>query len=142
MKYEIIVAWWGAILGTIGTFLHVWKFLRDRPRVKVTLQKDMTLLPKTLTDDPNEKILIITASNIGNQPVHLSKAYFSQRQSKEFLILAGPINFSTKILESGQRRDFPAIQSKCNLTNLKKAYVEDAVGRKFKCRIPRSWRKS
>lgn len=141
MRHEIIVAWWGAVLGTIGTVLHVCKFLRDRPRVRVTVQKDITLLPNPLTDSPNEKILLITASNIGNQPVHLSKAWISQRRSKESLLLAGPMNFSTQILEPGKSRDFPCIQSQCNLTDLKKAYVADAVGRTFKCKIPRSWRK-
>jgi hypothetical protein len=82
MRHEIIVAWWGAVLGTIGMFLHVLKFLRDRPRVRVTVQKDMTLSPNTMTDDPKEKIIIITAANIGNHPVHLSKAYFALRHSK------------------------------------------------------------
>ena len=142
MRHEIIVAWWGAVLGTAGMVLHVWKFLRDRPRVRVTVQKDMEISPNQLTDNPKEKFLNITAANIGNQPVHLSKAWFTQRRSKESLMLVGPMNFSTHILEPGQRRDFPAIQSKFNLTNLKKVYVEDAVGRTFKCKIPRSWRKN
>jgi hypothetical protein len=141
MRQEIIVAWWGAVLGTVGTFLHLWKFLRDRPCVKVTVQKDMTLLPNELTNNPDEKFLFITAANMGNQPVHLSKAWFTQRRSKESLLLAGPTNFSTRTLEPGQRRDFPAIQRQCNLTDLKEAYVQDAVGRTFKCKIPRSWRK-
>lgn len=141
MRHEIVVAWWGATLGTVGTFLHVWKFLRDRPRVRVTVQKDMMLSPNTLTSNPKEKFVIITAANMGNQPVHLSKAYISLRRSKQSLILAGPTNFSTERLEPGQKRDFLAIQSQCNLIHLKKVYVEDAVARKFKCRIPRSWRK-
>jgi hypothetical protein len=141
MRYEIVVAWWGAALGTIGTFLHVWKFLRDRPRVRVTVQKDMTLSPNRLTNNPKEKFVIITAANMGNQPVHLSKAYITLRRSKQSLILAGPTNFSTASLEPGLTRDFVGIQSQCNLIDSKKAYVVDAVGRKFKRRIPRSWRK-
>ena len=101
----------------------------------------MSLLPNTLTDDPGEKILIITAANMGNQPVHLSKAWITQRRSRQSLLFTGPMNFSTASLEPGQKRDFLAIQSQFNLINLKKAYVVDAVGREFKCRIPRSWRK-
>ncbi len=133
------VAWWGAILGTIGTSLSIWNFWRDKPRIKVSVAKDMLLSENFMTDDPKEKFICITAANVGRCPVYLSKAYFTMRTSTKSWLLVGSRNFSTKILESGMNRDFLVIQKEHNLNDLKEAYVVDAVGRKFKCKIPRSW---
>jgi len=130
----ILVAWWGAILGTVGTGLSVWNFWRDRPRIKVSVKNDMT-------NNPQERFILITAANVGRCPIYLSKAYFTIRTSTKYWLLTGSRNFSTKIVEPGLNRDFLVIQSEHNLSDLKEAYVEDAVGRKFKCKIPRSWRK-
>ena len=138
---ETLVAWWGAILGTVGTGLSIWNFWRDRPRIKVSVAKDIQLSENDMTDNPEEKFIMITAANVGKHPVHLSKAYFTLRTSKQSLLLGGARNFSTGILNPGLKRDFPAIQSKLDLSNLKEAYVVDAVERNFKCKIPRSWQK-
>jgi hypothetical protein len=139
MSGGTFVAWWGAILGTVGTGLSIWNFWRDRPRIKVSVAKDIMLSENYLTDNPEEKFILITAANVGRHPVHLYKAYFTQRTATEALILTGPRNFGTEILNPGLKRDFPAIQSKLDLSNLKEAYVVDAIERKFKCKIPRSW---
>ncbi len=137
----MVVAWWGAILGTVGTGLSVWNFWRDRPRIKVSVAKDMLLSENDMTDNPKEKFIVITAANVGRCPVHLYKAYFTLRNApaSEGLVLGGRRNFHTEILNPGLKRDFPAIQSKCDLRSLKEAYVVDAVERKFKCKIPHSW---
>lgn len=137
----ILVAWWGAILGTLGTGLSIWNFWRDRPRIKVSVAKDILLPENDMTNNSKEKFIMITAANVGRHPVHLYNAYFTLRTSTKSLILAGPRNFSTRIVEPGLKSDFPAIQSKCDLSDLSEAYVVDAVERKFKCKVPRSWRK-
>jgi hypothetical protein len=94
---------------------------------------------KLFDGQPRREVYIDTAANVGRHPVHLYKAYFTQRTATEALILTGPRNFGTEILNPGLKRDFPAIQSKLDLSNLKEAYVVDAIERKFKCKIPRSW---
>lgn len=136
-----VVAWWGAISGTVGTGLGIWIFWRDRPRIKVSLRKDMMFSANDMTNNPKEKFILITAANMGRHPVHLCKAYFTLRSSTKSLLLTGPRNLCTEVLDPGLHRDFPLIQSKCDLSDLKKAYVVDAVDRKFKCKVPRSWRK-
>lgn len=139
---SMIVAWWGAILGTIGTGLSVWNFWRDRPRIKVSLAKDIVLSENDMTNNPEEKFIVITAANVGKCPVYLYKAYFTLRnaQASAGLVLGGPRNFHTEILNPGLKRDFPAVQSQCDLSKLKEACVVDAVERKFKCKVPRKWR--
>ncbi len=139
-----VIAWWGAILGTVGTGLSIWNIWRDKPRIKVSVAKNMILSPNDMTDNPKEKFIIITAANVGRYPAHLYKAYFTLRSSRssiKSLLLLGPRNFGTGILYPGLKRDFPGIQSQCDLSNLKEAYVVDAVEHKFRCKIPRSWRK-
>ena len=137
----ILVAWWGAILGTLGTGLSIWNFWRDRPRIKVSVAKDILLSENDMTNNSKEKFIMITAANVGRYPVHLYKAYFTLRTSTKSLLLGGPRNFSTRVVEPGLKSDFPAIQSKLDLSDLKEDHVVDAIDRKFKCKIPRSWQK-
>ena len=136
-----LVAWWGAILGTVGTGLSIWNFWRDRPRIKVSVGKDFVYSGNDMTDYPKGKCILIIAANVGRHPVHLYKAYFTLRSSTKSLLLTGPSNLCTEILNPGLVRNFPITQSKCDLADLRQAYVVDAVERKFKCKVPRSWRK-
>ncbi|MFH1371465.1 MAG: hypothetical protein ABII09_09310 [Planctomycetota bacterium] len=137
-----LIAWWGAILGTVGTGISIWNYWRDRPRIKVSVAKNIKLSENDMTDNPEEMFVMITAANVSKLPVYLSKAYFTLRTSTQSILLEGPHNFSTKILNPGLRRDFLAIQSRLDLSDIKEAYVVDAVDRKFKCKVPRSWQKN
>ncbi len=138
-----VIAWYGAALGTVGTVLGIKNYLRDRVKIKVSVVKNHKLTtPNPISDRPDELFVIITANNVGKHPMHLAKAYFKLKKPEEektYLLAAGPINFSTEELKPGLKRDFVIKQSGLNLTNLKTAYVEDAVGRKFKYKIPRKW---
>jgi len=135
MAWGTIAAWWGAISGTLANVVIVWNFCRDRPRIKVNVKTNMRLTPNTFTNDPNEPFILITALNIGKYPVYLSKAWLNLKNSSQSILMAGPNNFKTEKLEPGLSRDFVAKQSQIDLDNLKEAYVCDAVGRKFKCKI-------
>ena len=134
MTGGMLVAWWGAILGTIGSALSMWNLWRDRPQIKVSVKKDIRL-----TNNLEKNFILITAANIGKYPVYLSKAYFTLRTSSQSLLLTGQ---KTGKLEPGLSQDFICVQDKLNLNDLKEAIVRDAVGRKFKCKIPCSWQKT
>lgn len=136
MVLDTIAAWWGAVSGTLASVVIVLNFSRDKARVKVTVKMNMRLIPNTLTDDPNEAVILVTASNIGKYPVYLSKAWFTLKNSPDSLLLAGPINFKTEKLDPGLSRDFPAKQSQIDVNKLKEASVCDAVGREWKCKVP------
>lgn len=143
MSGGTIVAWWGAVLGTVGTAIHVWNFWRDRPRVKVSVKTDMRLTtPNPFSVDPNEDFIVITASNMGKHPVYLSKAWVTLRTSPKSFLLGGPTNFKTEKLEPGLSRDFIGKESGIDVGNLKEAWVCDAVNHTFKCKIPRNRRKT
>jgi hypothetical protein len=139
MVWDTIAAWWGAISGTLASAVIAWNFFRDRPRVKVSVTKNMRITPNYITENTEENFILITAANTGKYPVYLSKAYFTLRASSKSLLLAGPNNLKTERLEPGLSRDFIGVQDKNDLSDLKKAIVCDAVGRKFECKIPDSW---
>jgi len=58
----------GAVLGTAGFVISVLAFLRDRPKLKVTLNWDFALLG----GDPNQKIGVVKVANVGRRPAFLS----------------------------------------------------------------------
>jgi hypothetical protein len=102
----------------------------------------MKISPNTITNNADQCFLIITANNVGKHPVHIAKAYVElskPEQGKKFILLAGPDNFHTEELRPGLKRDFIGKQNGLDMANFKCAYVEDAVGRKFKCKVPREW---
>lgn len=140
--WDIVVAYYGAVLGTAGTVLGVKNYLRDRIRVKIDIQKGMKIVsPNPITNNPDELLVVVTANNVGRHPVHLSKAWFELRKPKEDeILLVGPNNFHTEELKPGLSRVFLAKQSDLDLTDLKYACVQDAVGRKFKRKVPKEWR--
>lgn len=58
----------GAVLGTAGFVISVLTFLRDRPKLKVTLNWDFALLG----GDPDRRIGVVRVANIGRRPAFLS----------------------------------------------------------------------
>ena len=93
-------------------------------------------IPNPITNEPNENFVLVTAANVGKYPVYLTKAWFTLKNSSQSLLMAGPNNFKTEKLQPGLSRDFIGKQSQIDVNNLKAAWVCDAVGRKWKCKIP------
>jgi hypothetical protein len=66
-----LVAIFGLVFGVIGTTLGVLNYLRDRAKVIVSLQWDMSVTPGTVYD-PEKKWGIIRVSNVGRRPIFVS----------------------------------------------------------------------
>jgi hypothetical protein len=64
----LVTAIVGALLGTAGFVISILAFLRDRPKLKVTLQWDFV----EMGGDPNEKMGFVRVANVGRRPAFLS----------------------------------------------------------------------
>jgi hypothetical protein len=62
----------GMVLGTAGFVMSVMNYLRDRPKVKVFLKWDMTLVGDMTLDSKQMGILRVT--NVGRRPIYISVA--------------------------------------------------------------------
>jgi hypothetical protein len=61
----------GAVTGPMGLVIALFSFFRDRSRLWVTAKVDWRVKNST-NYDPNEKYVVVTVSNIGRRPEHVS----------------------------------------------------------------------
>ncbi len=49
------VAWYAAIVATISAFFSGFNMWRDRPRIKISLKKNMKIYPADIGDEDKEQ---------------------------------------------------------------------------------------
>jgi hypothetical protein len=95
----------GLIFGLSGLMLSVSNFLRDRPKIVVTLQWDMTVLD---SGSQKKQIGLITITNIGRRPIYISHA--ALRMPKEspnaYLVIKDAI-MGEKLSEGDRPKIYP-----------------------------------
>jgi hypothetical protein len=120
----------GMLFGTAGLVMSIMNYLRDRPKVQVTLRWEMT---EMLTDKP---FGIVRVTNVGRRPIYISVAA---------LQLPKGFKHSHRILKqsmSGQKLsegDAPAtflvqyddLQQYSRKWREIRAYAEDSAGIKY-----------
>lgn len=130
-----VVAWYGAVVSTLGFGLALYVALRDRPRLRISVQANM----KTF-DDPT-KFVVVTVANRGRRPVTLSAVWLTPRAKSSGEFLLG---------ESAQPREVGEGKSVSYLANqehLKREVpyrvgIRDQAGRVWRRRIPRAVRQA
>ena len=77
-----VVAWWGAITGTIGTLGAIYAIWRDQARVKVICTTDIRKWPPSysnidgLRPGQDAPLVNIRIVNVGRRPVSIRNAWF------------------------------------------------------------------
>ncbi len=76
----------GLLSGVTAIVLSVINYLRDKPRIKVTLQWDMKVTPNVVYDS-NKLWGVVTATNTGRRPIYISHAALRLPKGAENRIL-------------------------------------------------------
>lgn len=132
-----IVAWYGAIVSTLGFFLALYVALRDRPRLKIGVQPNMKSYGETgyRTD---KLYVVVTVSNSGRRPVTVTGVGFSQRRRAGDILLSDSLREGPREITEGKSTSYLAEQEGLPLSNLDRVVVRDATGRVWKRRVPKS----
>jgi len=137
----IITGILGAMLGSAGLAVSILNYLRDRPKLKVTLQWDMTVLETGAT------LGLVRVTNVGRRPAHLGAValVLPPKYKHSHLILNDSIK-GTRLDEGGKPEGF--IVNYDNMAQYKadwhkiRAMAEDSTGKAYFSKYPKekpSW---
>jgi hypothetical protein len=135
-----IAAWYGAVVSTLGFSLALFVALRDRQRLKITMQPNMRSFGETGYRE-DKLYLMVTVSNVGRRPVTIEAVGFNQRRRAGDLLLSDSTRQGSKEITEGKSAIYLVEQDGFPFTNLKHVIVRDATGRVWKRRVPSSLRR-
>lgn len=132
------VAWYGAIVGTLGILIallsagtSVYAVRRDRVKLKLTVQANMiSASPPLPTINTTGPFIIITAANVGRRPIRLTAfPWFTQHGTTQSLLLKGDWQPSSELAEN-KSATFLVEQDRCgDIAKLKAIHVKDQTDR-------------
>lgn len=143
------VAWYGAIVATVGALISIYNILSDRPKIKINYQKDMNIYgPQSIY--PKDKTYInVTVINTGRRAVNITKAGFRTLGGKRKFALFNDSFLSTRnriLTEESPVSEFMVEQDEKMLEMIKSVWyiwAQDATGRmyrKYLHPLPYIWR--
>jgi hypothetical protein len=128
----------GLMLGTAGSVLGVMNYLRDRAKVRVTLQWDMSVTDNPAYDS-SKKWGVVTITNTGRRPVYVSHvALRLPKGSKRRVLLLRESVSGEKLGEGDRPKLYVSDQSNLGgyTKRWRKVYAEvtDSTGRVWRSR--------
>jgi hypothetical protein len=120
----------GMILGTAGFIIGVMNYLRDRPKIKVTLKWDMTEVHSSAV------MGLLTVTNVGRRPIYISVGALKLPKGFKFthLILKKSMQ-GTKLAEGDAPATFLIDHDKLAQYSKQwrkvRGYAEDTAGKKY-----------
>lgn len=129
------VAWYGAIVATVGIFVSLYNMFRDRAKVKIKYHKGMRVGGPLAPYDPTKTYFNITVINRGRRPVNITKAALRTLESgsKYVLLTDSFAAHRNRVLdESNPTTEFLIEQDEEILANSWFISVYDATGRTYR----------
>jgi hypothetical protein len=129
------VAWYGAIVATIGGLVGLLNYLRDRARVKVKVSQGMFVYKQGLG---NELQVIIQAINFGRRPITMTSVGFALDNKHKLVITSHTnITFPVEVHEGKSIEAFISNEDVKMATNevnakIKNAWFQDATGKVYR----------
>ena len=138
------VAWYGAVVATIGCSVSAYNAWRDRPRIEIKYQKDMAVHGVDSIYPRDKTYFNITVINKGRRPINISKAAIRTiGHDKKFAILADSFfpHRNSILTETNPVSEFMMEQDEKVLESIWYISVYDATGKEYrKYMRSRLWR--
>ncbi|HWA32311.1 MAG TPA: hypothetical protein VG694_02590 [Candidatus Paceibacterota bacterium] len=128
------VAWYGAIVATLGAGVSLFNAWKDRPRIKIKYEPDQYMIGNPLIYPEDKKYLCINVINKGRRPIKIEQASIRQYGTSGYLVL--PDSFRTHrpqiIDEKVPRTTFATSQDQFQMDKIYCVIVTDGTGKKYK----------
>lgn len=132
IKLVDLVAFWGAITGTISLIVAYFTYRRDNINLKVDMKKGW-LVYNSPIHDPKESQIVISVYNKGRRPVTIIKAGYVYLKMSGGVILSDSMIYGSCELTEGKSKDYLIKESDVeNFSEISYFAVYDAVGNAYK----------
>jgi len=126
------VAWYGAIVATLGAGVSIYNAWKDRPRIKIKFELDQYMIGNNSLYPEDKKYLCVNVINKGRGPIKIEQASIRQYGTEGYLIL--PDSFREHRLkvidEKSPRTTFATSQDQFNVEKIYCVIVTDGAGNK------------
>ena len=127
-----VVAWYGAVVATIGLLTSLYVALRDRPRIRIKTRADYVIHGAAGPYDPTKTYIMVTVSNAGRRPVTITHVYLTHYKIKQHSLLTDALVRGPTEITEGKAASFLVEQDALDLADIKAVNVIDATGREWK----------
>lgn len=127
------VAWYGAILATIGASVSIYNAWKDRGQIKITHQKGMRVMNALPPWSEDKDYFIVNITNTGRRPIAVGNVAVQYISGENFILADSIDNQSTRILT--EEKPHTMITTDQSLIDFSKIYcimVYDKAGREYK----------
>jgi len=143
-KIEItasVVAWYAAVVATTSAFFSGLNIWRDRPRIKISLNKNMQIHPASIKED-DKTFIAVNVANKGRRTTTITHVGFYEIGKKETGLLADSFIKGPRELQEGKSTMYLMDQSLIDIEKLKTVIAIDATGKTYKKKISRKFRRN
>jgi len=129
------VAWYGAIIATVGFIMSTYNILRDKAKIKIKYEPNMYIHGgESLNYPGGVEHLSISVINRGRRPIRIEAAYLKILGNKGLVYLTDSFaDHRPRIIT--EEKPTTTFLVKQNLIDIKKVYcviVVDGTGRKYR----------
>lgn len=124
------VAWYGAIVATVGSMVGLYNVWKDRPRIKIKYEPGQYLVGNPALYSQDKKHLCITVVNEGIRPIRIDQAAVQQYNDKGTFILTDSFSdHRPKVIdEKSPKTTFATAEEMLDLDKVYRVIVTDGFG--------------
>lgn len=144
LRFEISassVAWYGAIVATITAMTSLYKIVKDRAKLLITVKPNMKVFPKN-TPYGDSTNVVVSVVNGGRRCITISSVWFDTGiNSKPALLLGDSLRRGSVELLEGKGSDYLCNQIQKELADIRFVCVLDSKGKTHRKRLSKTVRR-
>ncbi|MEX1064143.1 MAG: hypothetical protein WD898_02200 [Candidatus Paceibacterota bacterium] len=127
------VAWYGAIVATLGAGVSILNAWKDRPRIKIKFEPNQYMIGNNALYPENKTYLCVNVINKGRRAIKIEQASIRQYGTKGYIILPDSFrDHRIKIIdEKSPRTTFATSQDQFDLNKIYCVIITDGTGKNY-----------
>jgi hypothetical protein len=121
----------GTVTGVSSLGVSLWSAWRDRPQLVAKLQRGYKISENVGDYRTDCTYTLLKVSNWGRRPTAIGRAWFSQRDSTQSILVIDSLRAGTVELPEGRAKDYLIREDQVHAASLQNLFVEDGAGREW-----------